>query len=227
MALAISVGFVVDDAIVMIENIDRNIARGMTPLQAASPARGRSASPWSRSACRSSPRSSRCCSWVACRDACSANSRWCWPSPSRVSALVSLTLTPMTGALGAAVPRPRDWFDRLVEGALAELTRASMSAAAHRAAAQAGGDARVRRDAGRDRAALYRDAEGLLPAGRYGPRLRLHRGVDRHVLPRHGGDAAARGRYRDGGPAVCQASARPWAAAAGAARSIPGACGSA
>ena len=35
MALAISVGFVVDDAIVMIENMYRNLERGMTPLQAA------------------------------------------------------------------------------------------------------------------------------------------------------------------------------------------------
>ena len=35
MALAIAVGFVVDDAIVMIENIDRNIAAGMSPWRAA------------------------------------------------------------------------------------------------------------------------------------------------------------------------------------------------
>ena len=35
MALTISVGFVVDDAIVMIENIVRHIERGMEPLQAA------------------------------------------------------------------------------------------------------------------------------------------------------------------------------------------------
>ena len=35
MALAIAVGFVVDDAIVMIENIDRSVAAGMTPLRAA------------------------------------------------------------------------------------------------------------------------------------------------------------------------------------------------
>ncbi len=35
MALAVSVGFVVDDAIVMIENMFRNLERGLTPLQAA------------------------------------------------------------------------------------------------------------------------------------------------------------------------------------------------
>ena len=35
MALAISVGFVVDDAIVMIENMYRNLERGMKPLEAA------------------------------------------------------------------------------------------------------------------------------------------------------------------------------------------------
>ena len=35
MALAVSVGFVVDDAIVMIENIDRKLAQGMPPLRAA------------------------------------------------------------------------------------------------------------------------------------------------------------------------------------------------
>ena len=35
MALAVSVGFVVDDAIVMIENCFRNLEKGMTPMQAA------------------------------------------------------------------------------------------------------------------------------------------------------------------------------------------------
>lgn len=35
MALAVAVGFVVDDAIVMIENIERNLHAGMSPMQAA------------------------------------------------------------------------------------------------------------------------------------------------------------------------------------------------
>ena len=35
MALAVSVGFVVDDAIVMIENCFRNLEKGMSPLRAA------------------------------------------------------------------------------------------------------------------------------------------------------------------------------------------------
>ena len=35
MALAVSVGFVVDDAIVMIENCFRNLEKGMTPFRAA------------------------------------------------------------------------------------------------------------------------------------------------------------------------------------------------
>ena len=52
MALTISTGFVVDDAIVMIENISRYLEDGDTPMQAASRARSRSASPSSRSPSR-------------------------------------------------------------------------------------------------------------------------------------------------------------------------------
>ena len=45
MALTISTGFVVDDAIVMIENISRYLEEGYTPMQAALRARSRLASP--------------------------------------------------------------------------------------------------------------------------------------------------------------------------------------
>ena len=48
MALTIATGFVVDDAIVVLENITRHIEAGMSRLQAALSARARSASRWSR-----------------------------------------------------------------------------------------------------------------------------------------------------------------------------------
>jgi multidrug efflux pump len=49
MALTISTGFVVDDAIAVMENITRYLEEGLTPFQAA---RSRSVSPSSRSAFR-------------------------------------------------------------------------------------------------------------------------------------------------------------------------------
>ena len=61
MALTIAVGFVVDDAIVMLENIYRHIEAGMSPLEAALRARARSASRSCRSASRWSRCSFRCC----------------------------------------------------------------------------------------------------------------------------------------------------------------------
>ena len=52
MALTISTGFVVDDAIVVIENITRYLEQGMRPMQAALKGARRSVSPCSRSAFR-------------------------------------------------------------------------------------------------------------------------------------------------------------------------------
>ena len=48
MALTIATGFVVDDAIVMVENIARHLEEGKTPFEAALSAPRRSASRWSR-----------------------------------------------------------------------------------------------------------------------------------------------------------------------------------
>ena len=76
MALTISVGFVVDDAIVMIENMARCTERGLTPMQAAlEGARqiGFTVVSHHRFAGRRS--SSRCCSWAASSAGCSASSR--------------------------------------------------------------------------------------------------------------------------------------------------------
>ena len=49
LALTLSVGFVVDDAIVMLENIVRHIENGMRPFEAALRARARSGLPSFRS----------------------------------------------------------------------------------------------------------------------------------------------------------------------------------
>ena len=62
MALTISTGFVVDDAIVVLENVTRHLEQGKTRVQAAIAGRARrSASPCFRSACRWSRCSCRCC----------------------------------------------------------------------------------------------------------------------------------------------------------------------
>ena len=60
MALTISTGFVVDDAIVVIENISRYLEEGMKPFDAAIKARPKSGRRCSPSACRSSRSSFRC-----------------------------------------------------------------------------------------------------------------------------------------------------------------------
>ncbi len=52
MALAIATGFVVDDAIVVIENISRYLEQGLTPMQASLRGAARSGSPCCRSASR-------------------------------------------------------------------------------------------------------------------------------------------------------------------------------
>ncbi len=65
MALTIAAGFVVDDAIVMIENIYRYVEAGETPMEAGSREPGRSASLSCRSPCHWSQFSSRSYSWAA------------------------------------------------------------------------------------------------------------------------------------------------------------------
>ena len=75
MALTVSVGFVVDDAIVMIENMARLMERGMKPLQAALVGARQIGFTVVSITVSLSRCSFRCCSWAASSAGCSANSR--------------------------------------------------------------------------------------------------------------------------------------------------------
>ena len=75
MALTISTGFVVDDAIVVTENIARYIELGESPMNAALNGASQIGSPSSRSPCRCSPSSSPSSSWAGSSVDCSASSR--------------------------------------------------------------------------------------------------------------------------------------------------------
>jgi multidrug efflux pump len=123
MALAISVGFVVDDAIVMIENMYRNLEQGMRPVQAAL-------------------EGARQIGFTVLSISLSLLAAFT-PLifmdgiPGRllrefsltltfaivVSTVVSLTITPMICAhyIKATTPDDASWFDRLVEGSLSRM----------------------------------------------------------------------------------------------------------
>ena len=77
MALTISVGFVVDDAIVMIENIHRHQERGLSPLQAALVGSKQIGFTVISISVSLVAVSSPSCSWGACWGSCSMSSRWC------------------------------------------------------------------------------------------------------------------------------------------------------
>ena len=125
MALAISVGFVVDDAIVMIENMYRNMEAGLTPMRAAlAGARQVGFTVMSISI-----------SLVAAFTPLI----FMGGIPGRlfrefsltltfaiaVSTVVSLTVTPMICAhyIRTGHSEQRNWFDRLVEGVLSPIIR--------------------------------------------------------------------------------------------------------
>jgi multidrug efflux pump len=79
MAITVATGFVVDDAIVVLENTQRHIEKGMDRFKAALLGAREVGSRCCRSASRWSRCSSRCCSWAARWGGCSASS----PSPCR------------------------------------------------------------------------------------------------------------------------------------------------
>ena len=75
MALTLAVGFVVDDAIVMLENIVRHMEMGKAPMRAALDG-SQEVGVHDRvdDGCRWSPSSSRCCSWAASSAGCCTSS---------------------------------------------------------------------------------------------------------------------------------------------------------
>ena len=96
MALILSVGFVVDDAIVMLENIFRHMEMGKKPLAASLVgSREIGFTIVSMTLVAGGRVHSGACSWAASWDACSANSRSPSASAILISGVVSVTLTPM------------------------------------------------------------------------------------------------------------------------------------
>ena len=166
MALTISTGFVVDDAIVMIENIDRYIEEGHTPLEAALRGAGQIGFTIV----------SLTVSLIAVLipllfmgDIVGRLFRefavtLASPSCSRPS--ISLTLTPMMCSLLLRHERPRrstarfyEWSERAFNNTIAFYGRTVKFVLKHQTADAAG----HHRHAGRHHLPLHRRAQGLLP----------------------------------------------------------------
>ena len=126
MALAVSVGFVVDDAIVMIENAFRHLEKGATPFRAAADgARQIGFTVISISV-------SLVAAFIPLLFMGGVAGRLFREFSVTlvfaivISTLVSLSVTPMICAhyVRAAPSRDATWFDRLIEGALSAMARA-------------------------------------------------------------------------------------------------------
>ena len=131
MALAISVGFVVDDAIVMIENMYRNLERGMPPYQAALDG----AKQIGFTVLSISLSLVAAFTPLIFMDGIVGRLlrefSLTLTFAIAVSTVVSLTVTPMICAhyiKASIVASTRRWFDRIVEGSLARHRRGSTSA---------------------------------------------------------------------------------------------------
>ena len=187
MALAVSVGFVVDDAIVMIENCFRNLEKGMSPLMAAiDGARQIGFTVLSISI-------SLVAAFIPLLFMSGVVGRVfrefsvTLAFAIMVSTVVSLTVTPMICAHFVRKPPSPDatWFDRLVERVLNWMVRAYGRSLAvvldYRGLTLLvmAGTIVITGDP------LCPHAEGLFPAGRHRADLRRHPGLDRGVVPDH------------------------------------------
>ena len=194
MGLSIAVGFVVDDAIVMVENIARHIEMGKTPMQAALDGAGEIGFTIL----------SISVSLVAVFIPLLLMSGMVGRMFQEfavtvtvaiaVSALVSLTLTPMMGArlLHHEKPEEQGRLSRGLEwcfdGLLAVYDRALIVALRHRFITLM----TMLGDGGADRVAVRRHSQRVLPAAGHRTDSGGHRGGAGHLPRRHGRDAAAR-----------------------------------
>ena len=206
MALAVCIGFVVDDAIVMIENMFRYLEKGDSPL--ARHAEGRQADRLHRGVDQR----------VADRRVHSAvvHGRHCRAAVPRI--LGDARLRDRGVDRGVAVGDADDL--RLFRALGAEPRRhlarppGRGRARAHdtllrphallRARTPRAGADRVRRHHRAHRRPLHQDAERLFPAGRHRADLRRHAGLDRYFVRGHGaiaaeGDGRRAGRSGGGG----------------------------
>ena len=200
MALAVSVGFVVDDAIVMIENVFRNMEKGHSPLRATiEGARQIGFTVISISV-------SLVAAFIPLLFMGGIVGRAFREFSVTlvfaivISTIVSLTVTPMICAhyIRSVPSRTETRFDRI--GRMGDLAPAArLCGEPHRAAgaprADAGGDDGDHRA---HRRSLHQDAEGLLPAGRQRADLHLDARLARHLVPRDGRDAAQGARHHAG-----------------------------
>ncbi len=229
MAFAIAVGFVVDDAIVMIENVYRNIEAGMTPMQASLVgARQIGFTVISISV-------SLVAAFIPVLFMGGVAGRMMREFSVTlvvaiaVSVVVSLSVTPMICAhfLTAQKDEKRGPL-RSPRRRHARLADVGLCAHAARRPAQPGGDAvlavvRHRRDG----ASLRANSQGLVPGGRHGPHHGVDRGLRRHLVrgDAEAADAGARPRAgRSGGGARRLVDRRLRARAAAA--TIAAACSS-
>ena len=198
MALTIAAGFVVDDAIVMIENITRYLEAGETPLQAALKGAGEIGF--------------TIVSLTVSLIAVLIPLLFMQEVVGRlfrefavtlaitilISAVVSLTLVPM---LCAKLLRRHDQHkagrDRAQVGGIFQPAHRRIRPAAELGAGSSAADpARRRGHAGRDGPSLYRHSQGLLPDAGHRPHPGHHRGRPHGFVRRDGAAPAGAGRTK-------------------------------
>ena len=188
MALAVCIGFVVDDAIVMIENVFRNLEKGASPL-------------------RATLKGAKQIGFTVVSISVSLIAAFIpllfmggivgrlfrefsvtLAFAIVVSTVVSLSVTPMICAYFVrGAPEPRRHLARPPgRGRAVAHDPLLRPHACLRARAPRAGADRVRRHHRAHGRALHQDAERLFPAGRHRADLRRHAGLDRYFIRGHG-----------------------------------------